>query len=176
VTRLIEFFVPGVPVAQGSKTMGQTKDGRAFMRESSATSLTPWRRAIRTEAHKHHVSWMRQTDLAIRLAFTFPLNKGETMARWKPTKPDIDKLGRAVLDGLAQGKVLVDDAQVVALTMTKVHGRWPGVAVQVSDATNIARPQATVLDEFEQMLLDVQSGRLTIDQAVDLHRSLISSY
>ena len=41
---------------------------------------------------------------------------------FKPTKPDIDNLAKAVLDALQDAKILKDDSQVVGLTATKWYG------------------------------------------------------
>ena len=52
---------------------------------------------------------------------------------WRPVRPDIDKLARAVLDALT-GIVWVDDDQVVELVCRK---RWwveGGVRIQVATA------------------------------------------
>lgn len=171
--REIRFRVDGLPISKGSKTAGVTKDGKVFMREAAAAALTPWMRTIRTEATKHRVTWMRQSPLEVRMAFTFPMRKGEMTASWKATKPDLDKLERAVLDALTQGKVLVDDAQVVATHSTKVHGRRPGVSVCVRDATNIERP--LVIDEIEMALLTlraVAAGEITPEEGLFELRSL----
>jgi len=41
---------------------------------------------------------------------------------FKPTKPDIDNLAKAVLDALQDAKIIKDDSQVVGLTATKWYG------------------------------------------------------
>lgn len=49
---------------------------------------------------------------------------------WPDRRPDLDKLGRALLDALT-GIVFLDDAQVVALDPTKEYAGMPGVNVSV---------------------------------------------
>lgn len=133
MSRAVEFIVEGTPVPQGSKTLGQTKGGQAFMRESNATEVRRWRRAIKAEAEAHRVTWIKQVPLAVELVFVMPMTK-DRVSGWCPVKPDIDKLTRAVLDGCKDGGVLVDDSQVVALRVAKLVGAVPRVAVRITDA------------------------------------------
>lgn len=131
--RFVSFFVEGLPISQGSKTLGKTKTGEAFMRESNAAKLTVWRRAVREEGRKHRVSWIRQSPLIVELKFILPGTR-DCPVGWAPVVPDIDKLSRGVLDALKQGKVLVDDAQVVELLVAKVRGSNVGMWCYVRDA------------------------------------------
>jgi Holliday junction resolvase RusA-like endonuclease len=69
-------------------------------------------------------------------------------AREMPSvKPDLDKLGRAVIDGLT--RVLVeDDAQIVVAPLAEVYadrGKWTGVCVR---ARQISGPPAWVVEEL----------------------------
>lgn len=59
---------------------------------------------------------------------------GKTVTRRFPiTKPDIDKLLRAVCDGITDAGVWKDDAQVIRVVMEEVYGRAPGVHVTVRE-------------------------------------------
>lgn len=132
--RQVEFTVRGAPVPQGSKSIGRTKSGKSYLYEQQAGELRAWRRAVRDEAEKHRVSWIRQSPLEVRLLFVVrrpPLGKFDGDPA--PVAPDIDKLTRAVLDALTQGKVLVDDAQVVRLLTEKRYGSELGVRITVRD-------------------------------------------
>ena len=54
--------------------------------------------------------------------------------RFPGGRPDVDKLARAVLDGLVSGGVMADDAQVVVLVARKVYasnGEAPGALIEV---------------------------------------------
>lgn len=135
--RFIAFFVEGLPTPQGSKTMGHTKDGKAYMRESAGQALTRWRREVKTEAAKHAVSWVRQTPVVVEMKFVMPMRKGEWAAGWCTAAPDIDKLTRGVLDALTKGKALVDDAQVVMTLAAKVRGSNVGMWCHVREAYNV---------------------------------------
>lgn len=134
MTRSIEFTVPGEPVPQGSK--GVTRGGVLF--DTNATKLRPWRRAVAEVARLHRVTWILQSPLEVRLLFVVkPPPRGRHDGEWCATKPDIDKLTRAVLDALTDGHVLVDDAQVVRLIAEKRLGDEPGVRITVSDVAHV---------------------------------------
>jgi Holliday junction resolvase RusA-like endonuclease len=54
-------------------------------------------------------------------------------------KPDIDKLCRAILDGLQDGGLLAEDSRVVTLTATKRYpnpGDPTGVGIDVTEWSN----------------------------------------
>jgi Holliday junction resolvase RusA-like endonuclease len=67
---------------------------------------------------------------ALGVSLNFGLKKGKTVKRkWPTTKPDIDKLERAVLDGLKH--VLGDDSHVCSLMSHKVYSPNPSVKVKI---------------------------------------------
>lgn len=69
----------------------------------------------------------------VQLVFTCPDAKKPVHA-W-PTKTDLDKLVRAVLDGLTNGGIIEDDRHVVALTARKQRGDRTGVNVTVNTSS-----------------------------------------
>lgn len=130
--RKVEFVVLGKPVPQGSKNAAVTKAGTAYMYEQNAAELRRWRRAVRDEAKRHRVAWARQAPVHVSLKFMLAGTKRDPFG-WCPVAPDLDKLTRAVLDGLQSAGMLTDDAAVVALTATKQRGATPGVRVVIRD-------------------------------------------
>ena len=63
----------------------------------------------------------------------FIFNKPKTVKRNEPyVRPDLDKLIRAVLDGLT-GVAYEDDQQVVRLTAQKAYGETEGVHIRISE-------------------------------------------
>jgi Holliday junction resolvase RusA-like endonuclease len=130
--REVRFFVDGIPVAQGSKrAMMNRTTGKPFVMESNSHALRKWRRAISDAGKAHTVSWLRQAPLHVGLRFVLP-RKNHPAGEWCAVAPDIDKLMRAVLDGLT-GSVLVDDAQVVKVSAAKVWGDETGVFIIIRD-------------------------------------------
>jgi len=136
---VIRFAVTGTPSPQGSKTTGRTKTGHSFVREDNP-QLTPWRNALAYAAHQAMNGRPPLTGPAyLEAAFRFPRPKshyrtGKHAGELKPaapsncpTRPDLDKLTRALGDAIT-GIALTDDAQIAELLATKTYGP-PGVDV-----------------------------------------------
>jgi Holliday junction resolvase RusA-like endonuclease len=142
---VIEFFVPGHPVAGGSKKGFPVhgRDGRLHVNvaDTSGPKGKEWRAAIRFAASEQT---RRPLDGALRLALWFfvPRPKGHTGKRgllpsaptWPTTKPDVLKLARAVEDACT-GILWRDDAQIVDEQLHKLYadgGLTIGVRVRVT--------------------------------------------
>lgn len=110
-------FVPGVPAPQGSKT--HVGGGRLI---ESSRSLAGWREAIALRVrsamnHNEHPGWDGD---AVEVVARFYFRRPRTVRRAEVTvKPDVDKLARALLDGLTDSGLVHDDAQVVRLVASK---------------------------------------------------------
>lgn len=134
MTDTVSFFIEGVPVPQGSKTVSQAK-GRAWLRDANAKRLKPWRHVVAT-----HADLGVTFDCPVTVTLSFVLPRPQR-PRWPvpAVKPDLDKLTRAVFDGLTDGGLLGDDARVVALTATKRYpnpGDLTGVGIDVTEWSN----------------------------------------
>lgn len=154
---MIAFTVRGIPAPQGSKRAFRNRhSGRVALVESSKR-VAPWRSDVRDAAlaaiaghpeHGQHSAVPFHAPVMVDLSFTLPRPKshygsGRNATALKPwamaarpgSKPDLDKLVRAVLDALS-GLVWDDDALVVALHAAKFYaglGIHPGVHVRVDD-------------------------------------------
>jgi crossover junction endodeoxyribonuclease RusA len=143
--------VLGLAAPQGSKT--RTRYG---MRESSK-AVGPWREAIRAEtqvAITHAVpgglGWAADPPLTGPLAVTVTFyfsrpqghyGTGRNADVLKPAAPaypaskrnDVDKLSRAVLDGITQGGAIADDGLVTDLTAVKRYADEvpPGAVITI---------------------------------------------
>jgi Holliday junction resolvase RusA-like endonuclease len=130
----IEFQVHGLPAAQGSKNQ--------FGGEMNKR-LKPWRNDIKVVAFGQmngEPPWAGPVQ--VRATFIFPRpqshyrtgkHAGEVKPNapgWKTSAPDLDKLMRALFDGMS-GIVYRDDAQVVSSAESKIWGQTPGVTVKV---------------------------------------------
>ena len=127
MTAPLVFTAYGRPITQGS----MRSLGRAPMQHSNRGTLIPWRSAVATEAllSAQDIGWAR-TDgpVTVRARFTFdrPASAPKRRRTWPTTRSsgDIDKLARALLDGIGDsGRVWKDDAQVTALVVSKA---WAG--------------------------------------------------
>jgi crossover junction endodeoxyribonuclease RusA len=126
----VSFFVAGTPVPQGSKVIARG-GGKTWLRDVNTKALKDWRRAVAVEADRGV-----EFDVPVEVRLSFYLPKPQR-PRWRvpAVKPDIDKITRAVLDGLVDGGLLADDSRVVGLKVTKRYAdvKPVGVDVTVSD-------------------------------------------
>lgn len=153
---LLELRVPGLPVPQGSKRVVPTAQGHRLV-EGNEKTLKPWRSTIALEAADAFDGQPTRAAVRVTLAFSFPrpsahygtgrnadLLKASAPA-YKTTKPDIDKLTRAVLDALT-GVAFVDDSQVAELVAVKRFGPASAVIrVELADEfAELEVPSASV--------------------------------
>lgn len=130
-----QFFVTGRPVPQGSLKF---INGRAI--HVRANDLALWRADIANTARNAQIT-KAQEGVEIHLTFIF--KKPKTVTRIEPhLRPDIDKLARAVLDGLT-GVAYDDDQQVVKLIAIKEYGDTEGVWIRVIDKDKLRRSNIT---------------------------------
>lgn len=131
----------GRPAPKGSRIQGRDSKGRAFTRPASKYEK-PWTDAVKaaTEVQARHgtVSPPYVVDLQIFIA----TSKRPKYA-W-PCQTDVDKLARAVIDGLVQGGAISDDRHISELHAVKRFcepGEPPGVLAYVATA----QPRAIVV-------------------------------
>lgn len=117
------FFVKGRPVPQGSLKFIH---GRPI--HARATDLAVWRADI---ARNAELFGFKPITSAVRVEMDFVMSKPKSAKRMFPSvKPDLDKLIRAVLDGLT-GVAYEDDSQVVLIKSTKTYGETQGVWIKI---------------------------------------------
>jgi Holliday junction resolvase RusA-like endonuclease len=133
--RVVSFTVTGRPVPQGSKrAFVNYWTGQPVMKEMAGERLSDWRSAVRDAAVRVMLGMAPGAarvpltgPLSVSLAFTLPKPKSapKTRRTWPDKRPDLDKLVRAVLDGLT-GPLFADDAQVILL---EAHKAYPGEGI-----------------------------------------------
>lgn len=119
------FFIPGIPRPQGSKRY--IGNGRLI---EQSKQLPAWRQQVARFA-KQYCTQQFESEVHLTLGFVMP--RPARMKRTLPmtARPDVDKLARAVLDGLT-GVAFGDDSQVTQLTATKRRAELdelPGVHI-----------------------------------------------
>jgi len=124
MNQYVSWKVEGTPAPQGSKR--HVGMGRMI---ESCKALKPWREQIIAETRLNPlVPQELDEPVSVSLVFLFPRPKGHFNSKgqvkpsapeYKTTKPDIDKLARAVLDSLTLAGVFRDDALVYSLTLQK---------------------------------------------------------
>lgn len=133
------FFVPGEPITEGS-TRAFASGQRVVVTHDRGPELTAWRIKVAhaAEAAAREAGWDPQHDgpVVVTATFLLPRPKSVPRSRRLPhTKPDLDKLQRAIGDALAPYKrpgVLRDDSRIVEWRATKLYARSePGVHVAI---------------------------------------------
>lgn len=114
------FRVDGIPVPQGSKK-GFVVGRRAVLVDDNKDKLKPWRAKVAAAA-----------DIGVTftgpvlVAAVFYMPRPKTVRRLLPSvKPDLDKLMRALGDGMTDGGLLADDALIVTQF---IHKRYASAA------------------------------------------------
>lgn len=130
---MIAFRVPGLPIAQGSKSYKGHRNGKPILAES-AKGLDKWRRDVELLAQRA-VGYTRpciDQPVTVLVEFTFKTPKARAGQIRHATMPDVDKLARAVLDALKTAQVIIDDSRVSDLVATKRYGPEPGAYIAIS--------------------------------------------
>lgn len=118
--RVLDFFVPGLPITQGSKRIvmaGKGANRRPVLIEDRDAALQRWRKAV-SEGARYYMgvkAVMASEDFALIVECTFTLPRPASRAKrfaFPNKKPDVDKLARAVGDAV-KGVIYGDDGQIV---------------------------------------------------------------
>lgn len=123
MNRILVIHVYGIPQAQGSMRAFLIKGQNRPIVTYDNKKTKPWKQEISGTAKalmaKEKLERCEKGEIHISCRFFFEKPKS-TPARVtaKVTKPDVDKLARAVLDSLT-GIVFRDDAQVTSLAASK---------------------------------------------------------
>ena len=118
------FFVRGRPVPQGS--MKFVRPG--VMIHSRSQDLALWRADI---ARNAELFGFKPIASAVKVELDFVMSRPKSSKRAFPSvKPDLDKLIRAVLDGLT-GVAFEDDSQVILIQSSKTYGEKQGVWIRI---------------------------------------------
>jgi len=133
---MLRIFVEGEPKPQGSKS-GFIRGNRVVLVEANK-SLPGWRNTLES-ALKHHWADQEAITEAVSIELTFWLTRPATNRREAmTTKPDLDKLCRAVFDCAVRAGIVKDDALVVDLVASKHYAdeNRPGVLIELSRIDN----------------------------------------
>jgi Holliday junction resolvase RusA-like endonuclease len=126
------FQVYGDPIPQGSKRAFIVKD-RAVVVDTNAPKLRTWRAEMVEAARSAMDDEQFGGPVEVEIFF-FLRSPKRAKFKYPATRPDIDKLTRAVLDALTASGVIRDDAQVTDLTAHKRYAEdVPMVEVWVKE-------------------------------------------
>jgi Holliday junction resolvase RusA-like endonuclease len=141
VSAHVSFRVFGVPQPQGSKTAFRT-NGRTVLvegrRPAAREAFRSWRDAVQRVAADELANGAAPFDgpIGVVAAFYLPRPKSARKgAVWQASRPDLDKLTRALGDALTASGLIADDARIAHLCVSKYladDGCPPGVLVSIS--------------------------------------------
>ena len=130
------WFVPGHPAPQGSKR--HVGGGRMI---ESSTALGPWRQRIALFTHNALLD-VDLIDGPVHIQCHFVMRRPVNTPSTTPPaikRPDLDKLCRAVLDGIT-GTAIYDDSQITELSASKriaEPGETPGVHIHLKGTEHV---------------------------------------
>ena len=121
------FFIEGTPAPQGSKR----HIGNGRMVEASK-KLPKWRKQIIDTIQAQYEG--EPIDRPVRVtAYFFMPKPAKPRFDTPATMPDLDKLCRALGDGLEQSGLLKNDSRIVCWNATKHYGTPTGVQVIIEE-------------------------------------------
>lgn len=119
---MISFFVPGIPKPQGSKRAYVNRHtGKASLVESAGQPLADWRGDVKrfaVDAQADIPPLEGPVEVSLGFYLNRPKSHPKTRETWPVSRPDVDKLARAVIDAMSS-VCFHDDSQIVHLTAFK---------------------------------------------------------
>jgi Holliday junction resolvase RusA-like endonuclease len=143
----VSFAVFGTPQPQGSTRAFTPKGHTRPIITSDNARLKPWRQelawvAVDAMNKTHQQKAPRGVPISVSLAFYFEKPKSaRKSALWKTSRPDLDKLLRAVLDALT-GIAYEDDSQVCFCTIEKAFSSPTRVEILVRTIEGVPKTPA----------------------------------
>jgi len=135
--KALSFVVYGDPRPQGSKrAIVNRHTGKPAVIESGGAPLRTWRADIMAAARSEIAKAGEWSAFAgpLYVDMLFYLRRPKRPKAALPiTRPDVDKLARAVMDALGAAGVFNDDAQVTTLYVGKRYSEPPRLAVNVRE-------------------------------------------
>ncbi len=135
----IQLTAKGKPEPKGSKKAFayiDKKDGKpkASLVDDNKITLKVWQRDFTLQSNRYKPKEPFEGPIRLKIIFYLQRPKSVSFAK-RPlpiVKPDIDKLGRTLLDLLSK-RFYVDDNQVVDLQLYKRYKDEPGVFVEIEE-------------------------------------------
>jgi Holliday junction resolvase RusA-like endonuclease len=139
---VVDFHVLGLPAPQGSKTRmpnGAVIEGKsAVQRERHGNWRSAVAEAAKNAVSTHNLAAALNGPLHLTVRFRFPMPAGrakrvhEYGSAWKTSAPDLDKILRATGDALTAGGLIVDDARICQITVSKIETvGWTGAEIHL---------------------------------------------
>jgi crossover junction endodeoxyribonuclease RusA len=127
---MLQVYVPGKPVPQGSKN-AYSRGGKIVLVEASK-DLPAWRKKVADKLEAEYTGLDAMTGpLMLRLIFLLPKAKSNK-TDYPIYKSDLDKLVRAIGDAATASGVIEDDGQFIHIEAMKFWAEdSPGVVIEI---------------------------------------------
>lgn len=131
----------GTPIPQGSKTAGVNGLGKPYLRDVNPKALKTWRETVAQATWRAMQEGTFQIDALtgpVEVICWFYFEKPKSNRTQHPTSRqvgDLDKLLRAVCDGMVDGGGMEDDSQICLISGSKAWAdsdTRPGVMIYLS--------------------------------------------
>ena len=156
----ISFFVAGLPQTQAGMRDVPTKNGGRALITTGGKDLKPWRKKVKQVAElakRNTPTLTGPVEVTYRFVLPMPSTRPVALRRqgidWSYSKPDLDKLARAIGDSLSDAAVYGDDGQIARSVIAKVvvHDRsLCGVEVVVRQIPDTDDTRAYLLALLER--------------------------
>ena len=139
MNRTLSFFTKGDPIPEGSHKYVGYRNGKPTIVHDNLR-LAGWRMIVARDAKNaaDAAGWAPKHDgpVTVEARFYMPRPKRPRFPNHAATKPDLDKLIRAIGDALADyNGVLAEDSRIVTWTTSKEYAtddQKPGVHITVT--------------------------------------------
>lgn len=171
---LLSFWVDGIPATQGSKT--PNRGGFGF--HEADKKLPAWREAVTAAAKEMAKVFDGPLDFPMRahLDVYLPAPAKSKFGRWPAGKPDLDKLQRAVGDGLSDSKLIRDDARIVSWRAAKhwaEEGTNPGARISLEDVRDELYTPLDVVDFYGDAALGDDGSWAAVEETGTLTEAMV---
>jgi len=136
---MVEFTIPGEPVAQGRPRAGKTRYGKTIMYDPQ--NSRDYKQFVGLVARQHAPKTKLEGALSVRMKIYRQIPKSTTKKnralflagiKRPVVKPDIDNFTKGVLDAL-NNIIYHDDSQVVDLNASKYYSDKPRVEIEIRE-------------------------------------------
>jgi Holliday junction resolvase RusA-like endonuclease len=133
---MIEFFVPGKPVAQSRPRFARRGNFVATYDAAPAKDYKSWVKSCALDYMLSFKMEMIPRDIALVMVLVVQVErpKAKKKALHVVTKPDCDNFAKGIMDAL-ESIMYTADQQIVKLVVSKHYSDRPGVTVTIEEAT-----------------------------------------
>jgi Holliday junction resolvase RusA-like endonuclease len=148
IPKIVNIRIPieAPPTHQSALRVLKNKSGKMFIGKMSTSDAVLWKKSFLLLLLKWTPKEPLSGPLRVSVNFGYPLLKkhqekikknksnGVMVVEAKVTRPDCDNLVKSVLDALTEAKYIVDDSNVVSLSVSKwFHWKAPFIDVIITE-------------------------------------------